>query len=81
MNTRRLLLSPLGLLVALIGVIGLNTSSAVAAHGLETRVSATPTVTEISVGQPSSETAGQVGCLRPSQPQPVVGACVATEAV
>ena len=77
MNTRRLLLSPLVLLIALAAILGLNASSAAAGGGLETRVRAIDHITVDAVGQPSSETAGGVGCLRPSQPAIVSGSCVA----
>jgi hypothetical protein len=79
-NSARLVLSPLLLLVALLTTLGLNASSAAANAGPETRVRAIPTVVEISVGQQSGETAGGVGCLRPSQPGLAPGSCVATEA-
>ena len=79
-NHRRLLLSPLLLLVALITVLATGTVSASAAHRSETRVRAIATVTADAVGQPSSETAGHVGCLRPVQPAIVSGSCVATKA-
>ena len=59
-------------------MLGLNVSSAAAAHGSETRVRAIPTATVDAVGQPSSETAGHVGCLRPETDQLVSGSCVAT---
>lgn len=52
--------------------------SASAGHGSETRVRAIPTATTDAVGQPSSETAGHVGRLRPVQPGFVSGSCVAT---
>jgi hypothetical protein len=76
----RPVLSPLLLLVALITVLTAETVSASAGHGPETRVRAIPTATAAAVGQPSSETAGHIGCLRPSQPSVVSGSCVATEA-
>ena len=75
---RRLLLSPLLVLVALATVLGAGTVSASAAHGSETRVRAIPTATADAVGPQSSETAGSVGCLRPVQPAIVSGSCVAT---
>lgn len=74
------LLSPLLLLVALITVLTAGTVSASAAHGPETRVRAIPTTTAAAVGQPSSETAGHVGCLRPPDAAIASGSCVATEA-
>jgi hypothetical protein len=77
---RRLLLSPLLLLVALVTVLTGGSVSAAAAHGSETRVRAIATVTVDAVGQPSGETAGHVGCLRPETAQLVSGSCVATEA-
>lgn len=80
MNTRRLPLSPLLFLVALLTVLAGGTVSASAGHGSETRVRAIPTATAAAVGQHSSETPGHVGCLRPSQPAIVSGSCVATEA-
>lgn len=79
-SIRGLLLSPLLLLVALVTVLTAGTVSAAAAHGSETRVRAFDTPTANAVGQPSSETAGHVGCLRPVQPGFVSGSCVATEA-
>ena len=82
---RRLLLSPPLLLVALATILatilGAGTVSASASHGPETRVRATPTAMADAVGQHSSETAGSVGCLRPSQPGFAPGSCVATESV
>jgi hypothetical protein len=80
-NSARLVLSPLLLLVALLTTLGVNASSAAANAGPETRVRAIPTVVEISVRQQSSETAGGVGCLRPTQPGLAPGSCVATESV
>ena len=80
-NHRRLLLSPLWLLIALATMLGLNASSAAAGGGLETRVRAFDHVTVDAVGQPSSERPASVGCLRPSQPGFASGSCVATEAV
>lgn len=78
-TSRRLILSPLLLaVVALAGVLGVATSSAAAGPGPETRVRANATVTADAVGQRSGETAGGVGCLRPSQPDFVSGSCVAT---
>jgi hypothetical protein len=77
-STRRLLLSPLLLLVALVTIFTGGTVSASAGHGPETRVRAIQTATADAVGQPSSETAGSVGCLRPSQPGLASGSCVAT---
>ena len=77
-NRRRLLLSPLWLLIALATMLGLNASSAAAGGGLETRVRAFEHVTIGSVGQQSSERPASVGCLRPSQPAIVSGSCVAT---
>ena len=77
---RRLLLSPLLLLVALATVLTAGTVSASAGHGPQTRVRAFDTTTANAVGQQSSETAGSVGCLRPSQPAIASGSCVATEA-
>jgi hypothetical protein len=80
-NRRALLLSPLWLIVALITFIVGGTASAAASSGPETRVRAFDTPTENSVAAISSETAGDVGCLRPSQPQLAVGSCVATNTV
>ena len=77
---RRLLLSPLLLLVALATVLTAGTVSASAGHGPQTRVRAFDTTTANAVGQQSSETAGSVGCLRPSQPAIASGSCVATKA-
>lgn len=79
MSTRRLLLSPLLLLIALTTILGAGTVSASAAHRSETRVRAIDTAVVERVGQPSSETPASVGCLRPSQPGLVSGSCVATE--
>ena len=79
-TNRRLLLSPLWFIVALVTLVGPGTSSAAASSAAETRVRAIDTPTEISVGQQSSERPASVGCLRPDQPESVVGACVATEA-
>jgi hypothetical protein len=78
---RRLLLSPLLLLVALATVLTAGSVSASAGPGSETRVRAIPTATADAVGQQSGETAGSVGCLRPPQPQLAVGSCVATNTV
>jgi hypothetical protein len=77
-TSRRLLLSPLLRAVALAGVLGVATSSAAAGPGPETRVRANATATVDAVGQPSGETAGGVGCLRPSQPDFASAPCVAT---
>ena len=77
-RVRRVVPTPLLLLVALITVLGAGTVSASAGHGPETRVRAVPTATADAVGQSSTETAGHVGCLRPSQPGLVSGSCVAT---
>jgi hypothetical protein len=79
-NTRRLLLVPLWFIVSLATFLGLGTSSAAASSGPETRVRANSTVVETGVAANSSERPGSVGCLRPPQPESVVGACVATEA-
>ena len=78
---RRLFLSPLLLLVALLTGLGLNTSSAAASAGPETRVRGFDHVPAISVGEIGSETPGRVGCLRPETGQVMSGSCVATEAV
>jgi hypothetical protein len=80
-TNRRLLLSPLWLIVALVTFVAGGTASAAANSGPETRVRANSTVIETSVGHPSSERPASVGCLRQVQPESVVGACVATEAV
>ena len=77
---RRLFLSPLLLLVALLTGLGLNTSSASASAGPETRVRAINHVPAISVGNIDSETPGRVGYLRPETGQVMSGSCVATEA-
>lgn len=77
-NHRRLLLSPLWLLVALVSTLGLNVTSAAAAGGLETRVRAFDHPTATAVEQPSSETAGGVGCVRPVSVGRASGSCVAT---
>ena len=81
MNTRRLLLSPLVLLIALAAMLGLNASSAAAGGGPETRVRAFDHATVDIVAALSSETAGSVGCLRPETGATAAGSCVATEAV
>lgn len=78
MSTRRLLLSPLVFLVALLTVLGGGTVSASAGHRSETRVRALDTAVVDGVGQPSRETPGSVGCLRPTQPGLASGSCVAT---
>ena len=75
---RRLFLSPLLLLVALLTGLGLNTSSASASIGPETRVRAINHVPAISVGNIDSETPGRVGYLRPETGQVMSGSCVAT---
>jgi hypothetical protein len=80
-NTRRLHHLPLWFLVALLSSIGLNTSSAAAAGGPETRVRANATVAAESVAAVSGERPASVGCLRPSNAAMVVGACVATNKV
>lgn len=77
-TTRRLLLSPLLVLVALSAVLTAGTLSASASSGPGTRVRAIPTAAVDAVGQPRSETAGHVGCLRPPRPDSVSGSCVAT---
>lgn len=77
-TSRRLILSPLLLAIALAGVIGVASSSAAAVPGPETRVRANATATVDAVGQRSGETAGGVGCLRPAQPDFVSAPCVAT---
>jgi len=66
------------LALALAGVLGIATSAAAVGPGPETRVRANATVTVDAVGQPSSETAGGVGCLRPARPAIASGSCVAT---
>jgi hypothetical protein len=78
-NPRRLLLSPLWFLVALLSIIGLDASSAAAAGGPETRVRAIEHATADSVAAISSERPASVGCLRPSNAAMAVGACVATD--
>jgi hypothetical protein len=80
-NTRRLLLSPLWFLIALTAMLALNASSAAAAGGLETRVRAFDHPTANAVEQPSSETAGGVGCVRPVSVGMASGSCVATNTV
>jgi hypothetical protein len=80
-NGRRLLLSPLWLIVALVTFVAGGASSAAAAGGPETRVSAIPTPAGTSVAANSSERPASVGCLRPAQPAMVVGSCVATKAL
>jgi hypothetical protein len=78
-NTRRLHHLPLWFLVALLSIIGLNTSSAAAAGGPETRVRANATVAAESVAAVSSERPASVGRLRQISIETAVGACVATE--
>ncbi len=80
-DRRRLLLSPLWLLIALISILGVNATSATAGRVAETRVRANPTITVDSVAAISSERPASVGCLRPSQPGFVSGSCVATNTV
>ena len=80
MNTRRLLLSPLVLLIALAAMLGLNASSAAAGGRPETRVRAFEHITVDSVGQQSSERPASVGCVRPETADLASGSCVATEA-
>ena len=80
MNRRRLLLSPLLFLIALITVLTGGSSSASASIGSETRVRANPTATAASVAETSSERPGGVGCLQPETGDLMPGACVATEA-
>jgi hypothetical protein len=75
---RRLLLSPLWFLVALATVVGVNATSAAASSATETRVRAIEHITVDIVAASSGETAGSVGCLRPSQPGSASGSCVAT---
>ncbi|MDO8392219.1 MAG: hypothetical protein Q7V57_17225 [Actinomycetota bacterium] len=77
-TSRRLILSPLLLAVALAGVLGVATSSAAAGPAPETCVRAISTATADAVGQQSGKTAGGVGCLRSAQPDVVSGSCVAT---
>jgi hypothetical protein len=76
--TRRRLLSPLLLLVALLTSLGLNLTPASATGEPETRVRATNHVPAVRVGESSSESPGGVGCLRPETGVSVVGSCVAT---
>jgi hypothetical protein len=78
-NRRALPLSPLWFIVALLTLIASSTPSAAASSGPETRVRAFDTPTENSVGQHSSETAGDVGCVRPESADLAVGSCVATK--
>jgi hypothetical protein len=78
-NRRRLLLSPLWLLIALAAMLGPNATSAAASSATETRVRAFEHVTVDSVGQQSSERPASVGCVRPETAAIVSGSCVATE--
>ena len=80
MDTRRLLLSPLWLLVALAAMLGLNATSAAAGSAAETRVRAFEHVTVDAVGQQSSERPASVGCVQPETADLASGSCVATEA-
>jgi hypothetical protein len=80
-NRRALLLSPLGLIVALVTFIAGGTASAAANAGPETRVRANRTAVETTVAADSNEIPASVECLRPAQPETVVGACVATKAL
>lgn len=77
---RRLVVSPLLLLVALVTILTAGTVSASAAHGSGTRVRAIDSAVVERVAQASSERPASVGCLRPSQPGLASGSCVATEA-
>jgi hypothetical protein len=79
-TNRRLLLSPLWLIAALITLIGLATPPVAANAGPETRVRAFEHVTVGSVGQQSSERPASVGCVRPETADLASGSCVATEA-
>lgn len=81
-RVRRVVPTPLLLLIALTTVLTAGTVSASSAgHGSETRVRAIPTANVAAVAHHSSETAGHVGCLRPPQPGLVSGSCVATNTV
>ena len=77
-DRRRLLLSPLWFIVALVSTLGLNASSAAAGSATETRVRALEHVTVNSVGQQSSERPASVGCVRPETADLASGSCVAT---
>jgi hypothetical protein len=80
-NRRRLLLSPLWLLIALTAVLGLNATSAAAGSAAETRVRAFEHVTVDAVGQQSSERPASVGCVRPETADLASGSCVAADDV
>ena len=77
-DRRRLLLSPLWFIVALVSTLGLNATSAAAGSATETRVRALEHVTVNSVGQQSSERPASVGCVRPETADLASGSCVAT---
>ena len=59
-------------------MLGLNTSSAAAGSATETRVRGISTAAVDAVGQPSNETAGSFGCVRPGSVGTASGSCVAT---
>ena len=80
-DRRRLLLSPLLLIIALITTPGLGTPSAAAGSATETRVRAFEHVSVDSVGQQSSERPASVRCLRPETADLAQGSCVATNTV
>ena len=77
-NHRRLLLSPLWLLVALVSTLGPGVTSAAAHANPETRVRAFEHATIDNVAAISGERPASVGCLRPVEPGFVSGSCVAT---
>ena len=78
MNTRRLILSPLVFLVALLSIVGLNVTSVAAGSAIETCVGAFEHVTVDSIAANGSERPASVGCVRPEPGAIAVGSCVAT---
>lgn len=63
-NTRRLFVSVLVFLIALVGCFGFKVSSVAAVGGLESGVCGVGTCTAVKVGVGASESSGLVGCLR-----------------
>ena len=80
MNHRRLLLSPLWFLIALITVVAGGTASAAAHTSPETRVRAIDHVAPDDVAAISSERPASVGCVRPETAGMASASSVATEA-
>ena len=79
-NRRRLLLSPLLLLVAVPMILTGITVSGRSAHGTGMRARAIPAATQSAVGQPSGEMPARVGRLRQVSAVSVSATGVATEA-